>query len=66
LGGAVLELLSDAGLENVQVDRVGLPDQFVEHGPITLLREKYGLDTLGIAREAMHLLSQIQKRRAHA
>jgi 1-deoxy-D-xylulose-5-phosphate synthase len=65
-GGAVLELLSDAGLENVQVDRVGLPDQFVEHGPITLLREKYGLDTLGIAREAMHLLSQIQKRRAHA
>jgi 1-deoxy-D-xylulose-5-phosphate synthase len=65
-GGAVLELFSDAGLENVRVHRIGLPDHFVEHGPVTLLREKYGLDSLGVAREAMHLLSQIQKRRVHA
>jgi 1-deoxy-D-xylulose-5-phosphate synthase len=65
-GGAVLELLSDAGLENVRVSRVGLPDWFVEHGSLTPLREKYGLDALGIAREAMHLCNQVHKRRAHA
>jgi 1-deoxy-D-xylulose-5-phosphate synthase len=65
-GGAVLELLSDAGLENVRVKRIGLPDHFVEQGPLTLLREKYGLNVLGIVREAMPLCRRIQKMRAHA
>jgi 1-deoxy-D-xylulose-5-phosphate synthase len=65
-GGAFLELLSDAGLENVRVKRVGLPDRFVEHGSITVLRERYGLDTSGILREAKHLCSRTHKRQAQA
>jgi len=56
LGGAVLELLSDMGISNVRVKRIGLPDKFVEHGPPALLREKCGLDVSGILREAKNLI----------
>ena len=41
-GSAVLEALSDAGLE-MPVVRVGWPDEFIEHGKVELLRAKYGL-----------------------
>ncbi len=41
-GSAVLESLSDAGLETPVV-RVGWPDNFIEHGKTESLRDKYGL-----------------------
>lgn len=52
-GAAVLELLSARQVTGVQVEVVGIPDAFVEHGQPSLLREKYGLDSAGIARRAM-------------
>ncbi len=55
LGGAVLEMFNDMGIENVRTKRIGLPDKFVEHGPAALLREKYGLDSSGILKEARDL-----------
>ncbi len=55
-GGAVLELFNDAGLRDVHIRRIGLPDEFVEHGPQDILRAKYGLDSAGILREARTLL----------
>jgi 1-deoxy-D-xylulose-5-phosphate synthase len=55
-GSAVLEALNDAGIQHVSIERIGIPDTFVEHGPQSLLRAKYGLDADGIARAALHLL----------
>ena len=55
-GGAILELFNDQGLKNILVKRIGLPDKFVEHGPQDILREKYGLDSAGIMREARDLI----------
>ena len=55
-GSAVLECLSDAGLTGVQVKRLGLPDQFIEHGSPDLLRSQYGIDRTGIVRSALSLL----------
>jgi 1-deoxy-D-xylulose-5-phosphate synthase len=54
-GGAVLEMFSDMGVGNVRTKRIGLPDKFVEHGPSAFLREKYGLDSSGILKEARDL-----------
>jgi 1-deoxy-D-xylulose-5-phosphate synthase len=54
-GSAFLELLNDLAIENVRVKIIGLPDKFVEHGPCGLLREKYGLDSAGILREARNI-----------
>jgi len=55
-GSAVLEALNDAGIQHVSIERIGIPDTFIEHGPQSLLRAKYGLDADGIARAALHLL----------
>ncbi|MCP4668978.1 MAG: hypothetical protein GY849_21790, partial [Deltaproteobacteria bacterium] len=52
LGGAVLELFNDLQLQDVRVKRIGLPDMFIEHGPLPLLREKHGLDASGILKKA--------------
>ena len=54
-GSAVLELLA---LHNVLVplSMVGLPDEFVEHGPVPTLREQVGLTADEVVRRAlMHL-----------
>ena len=41
-GSAVAEHLSDAGIITPLV-RIGWPDQFIEHGSVAILRQKYGL-----------------------
>jgi 1-deoxy-D-xylulose-5-phosphate synthase len=58
-GSAVLEAFNDAGLTSVAVERIGLPDAFVEHGPQALLRSLYGLDAAGIAGSALRFLQRI-------
>ncbi|MBW2082330.1 MAG: 1-deoxy-D-xylulose-5-phosphate synthase [Deltaproteobacteria bacterium] len=57
LGSVVLEGINDQGIEGVRIKRVGLPEKFVEHGPISALRQKYGLDAEGIYKSAMELVS---------
>ncbi|MDF1591243.1 MAG: 1-deoxy-D-xylulose-5-phosphate synthase [Desulfobacterales bacterium] len=55
-GSAVLECLSDNGAMNYRLERIGIPDTYVEHGPQGLLRSKYGLDAQGILTAAQKLL----------
>jgi len=47
-GSAVMNLISAAGTPNVKVKSLGLPDNFIEHGPPELLRSIYKLDPAGI------------------
>jgi 1-deoxy-D-xylulose-5-phosphate synthase len=48
-GSAVLELLADRGvLGNLRVRRLGVPDQFVEHGSQKELRARLGINRDGI------------------
>lgn len=54
-GSAVLEALTDAGVGVEKFRRLGIPDNFVEHGPQKLLRTKYGLDAGGLL-EAAHAM----------
>lgn len=48
-GSAVLEYIEEEKLCGVRVQRIGLPDSFIEHGHPSMLREKYCLDARGIA-----------------
>lgn len=48
MGSAVLEYFADHGCE-VRVERLGLPDQFVEHGDLASLHHLVGIDAEGIA-----------------
>ena len=47
-GSAVLECLNKAGFDDVSVRRIGIEDEFVEHGSQSILRKKYHLDEEGI------------------
>jgi 1-deoxy-D-xylulose-5-phosphate synthase len=58
LSSAILEMFNDMGIMDLRIRRIGLPDQFIEHGPCSLLKEKYGLDVSGIIKEARNLCSQ--------
>jgi 1-deoxy-D-xylulose-5-phosphate synthase len=55
-GSAVLELLEEKGITGVEVRRLGIPDNFVEHGPQDSLRNKYGIDAEGIVRAGEEIL----------
>ncbi|HEX9016499.1 MAG TPA: transketolase C-terminal domain-containing protein, partial [Chloroflexota bacterium] len=52
-GSGVLELLASSDLTGVEVETVGIPDEFMEHGTPALLREKYGLTGAAIASRAV-------------
>ncbi|MEN6331258.1 MAG: 1-deoxy-D-xylulose-5-phosphate synthase [Smithella sp.] len=57
-GSAVLEMLAEKNINNIQVKRLGIPDEFVEHATQAELREKYGLDEEGIVRAIRKMISQ--------
>jgi 1-deoxy-D-xylulose-5-phosphate synthase len=65
-GSAVLELLQEKGLSSVQVKRLGIPDLFVEHGPPSLLRAKYGIDEAGIYRAAKEMVEKESSSSLHS
>ena len=65
-GSAVLELLQEKGLSSVHVKRLGIPDLFVEHGPPSLLRAKYGIDEAGIYRAVKEMVDKESSSSLHS
>ncbi len=65
-GSAVLELLQEKGLSSVHVKRLGIPDLFVEHGPPSLLRAKYGIDEAGIYRAVKEMMEKESSSSLHS
>ncbi|MGI6567880.1 MAG: 1-deoxy-D-xylulose-5-phosphate synthase [Limnochordia bacterium] len=56
-GSAVMEILEKAGLlSQVQVNCIGVPDRFVEHGDSAVLLKDLGLDARGIIQRALPLI----------
>lgn len=60
-GSSILELLADEGLQHVKVVRLGIPDQFVQHGPREELLEGLGLTAEGITRTARSMATQVSQ-----
>jgi 1-deoxy-D-xylulose-5-phosphate synthase len=54
-GSAVLEALNEAGISGFHLERIGIPDAFIEHGPQDLLRSKYGIDAAAIVETAKRM-----------
>jgi len=51
-GSAVAEHLSDIGISTPLI-RIGWPDQFIEHGSVPILREKYGMTAKAVAERVL-------------
>ncbi len=64
-GSAVLELFAARGIA-VPIAIVGLPDEFVEHGPVPVLREMVGLTADEVVRRARLLPSDATQRTRRA
>jgi 1-deoxy-D-xylulose-5-phosphate synthase len=56
-GSAVLELLSEEGIPDVRVVRLGIGDQFVEHGAQRIQRSNCAIDTPAIVNGARDLIA---------
>jgi deoxyxylulose-5-phosphate synthase len=49
-----------SGIGDMPVKSIGIPDEFVEHGSLEILRAKYSLDARGIAREVLALIHNLE------
>ncbi len=54
-GSAVLEFANDHGYRNVTIDRIGIPDEFIEHGDVDLLLAEINVTS----EEAVKLIEQL-------
>ena len=64
-GSAVLEALDTLGL-SIPVIRIGWPDQFIEHGKVDALRERYGLSVDSAFEQLQPLLASHRDRQGAA
>jgi 1-deoxy-D-xylulose-5-phosphate synthase len=55
-GSAILETLSEGDITGFHIERIGIADVFVEHGPQKILRSEYGIDVPDIVKAAKHLI----------
>jgi len=65
-GSAVLEAAADAGLSASNIHRLGIPDQFIEHGGRSELLADLGLDVPGIVRTCRQWITRPHKVEVHA
>ncbi|MFD1736399.1 1-deoxy-D-xylulose-5-phosphate synthase [Bacillus salitolerans] len=59
-GSSILEYAHDHGYHEAKIDRMGIPDRFIEHGSVNELFEEIGLtvETAVLKIQAMHLKKQ--------
>ncbi len=58
-GSAVLELINKNNLD-VHLERIGIPDQFVNHGETEEIKAEYGLDKNGIKLTVKNLMASVE------
>ena len=50
-GSSIIEFIQENNYQNIQVKRLGIPDNFIEHGTIAELHQLVGLDICSIKKE---------------
>ncbi|GLB58136.1 1-deoxy-D-xylulose-5-phosphate synthase [Cytobacillus sp. NCCP-133] len=62
-GSAILEYAHEQGFHHAKIDRMGIPDKFIEHGSVKELLEEIGM-TVGDIVEKMSKLARKKQKRA--
>lgn len=62
-GSSVVALFQKSGMSDIQVQSIGIPDEFVEHGTQAILRSKYNLDAERIAKTTLTLFPASRTRK---
>jgi 1-deoxy-D-xylulose-5-phosphate synthase len=58
-GSGVLDILAKSRLSQVKVERLGLPDHFIEHGNLNYFRSQFDLDSSGIANRVISAFPEL-------
>ncbi|MCJ8006783.1 1-deoxy-D-xylulose-5-phosphate synthase [Lederbergia wuyishanensis] len=61
-GSAILEYAHDQGFNHAMIDRVGIPDKFIEHGNVNELLNEIGMTADNIALKLHSMLPEKKKR----
>ncbi len=61
-GSAVLEFAQEHGYQHAAIDRMGIPDQFIEHGNVNDLLHEIGMTTENVVERIHNLVPKKQKR----
>lgn len=61
-GSSILEFASEQGYHDLKIERMGIPDQFIEHGSVEKLLSEIGLTTENIIHKFQTLARKKQKR----
>ncbi|WLD91985.1 1-deoxy-D-xylulose-5-phosphate synthase [Alkalihalobacillus sp. AL-G] len=61
-GSAVLEFVHDLGIHNAMIDRMGIPDRFIEHGSVSKLLEEIDLTPEGVVERVKTMVPKQQQR----
>ncbi|MBM4762238.1 1-deoxy-D-xylulose-5-phosphate synthase [Bacillus sp. B15-48] len=61
-GSFILETANELGFGGVPIDRLGIPDKFIEHGNVSELLEEIDLTTEAVIEKVKYLASQKEKR----
>lgn len=61
-GSFILETAQEYGYHKAEIDRMGIPDQFIEHGNVDLLLKEIGMTTEDVVLRIQKLARQKQKR----
>lgn len=61
-GSAVMEYAHDHGFHHAVIDRIGIPDRFIEHGSVTELLKEIGMTSDAIVQKIASLAPKKQKR----
>ena len=61
-GSAVLEFAHDHGFKEAAIERMGIPDQFIEHGSVNELLKEIGMTTENVVDRIQSMTPKKQKR----
>ncbi|WP_096201191.1 1-deoxy-D-xylulose-5-phosphate synthase [Bacillus sp. FJAT-45350] len=61
-GSAVLEFIHDSGYHETIVQRMGIPDKFIEHGSVSELLEEVGLTTNHVVEKISSIIPRKRQR----
>lgn len=61
-GSAVLEFYHDQECQHIHIERMGIPDKFIEHGNVSKLLEEIGLSTKDVVNRVQQIIPRKQQR----
>ncbi|PLR99873.1 1-deoxy-D-xylulose-5-phosphate synthase [Bacillus sp. T33-2] len=61
-GSSVLEYAHEAGFSHARIDRMGIPDKFIEHGNVDELLREIGMTTEDVINRVKQMARQKEKR----